>query len=352
MSGPCERRSSSHSAGPATKVSRQPRLPQRQIGPWGSTRTWPISPAMPRAPRKGRPSIDEAGADARGQAQVGHDVGAAADAEGRLAERADVGVVVEVDGQPEALLHLRRGVEPDPAGEDRLRVHEAALAVDRAGQAHARGEHAPALDARLLEQLGRPAWRRCRGRPRRRCRPRAPRRTRRGSSTRGRRRRRAGESWPKSRPTTAPAERSSATSTGGRPPCEAVAATPSVARSTTIPAAWRSATRLDTVERLRPVWRAMSARLIAPRVRSASMTRRRLRSRRDSSDPVRSGPTAATLSDRRGVCQEYGRRSGRSAAFRFRFRTNLPRRRRPPAPRRGPWRCRPDRCRVTRHRRP
>jgi hypothetical protein len=35
--------------------------------------------------------------------------------------------------------------------------------------------------------------------------------------------------------------------------CEAVAATPSVARSMTIPAAWRSATRLDTVERLRPV---------------------------------------------------------------------------------------------------
>ena len=33
----------------------------------------------------------------------------------------------------------------------------------------------------------------------------------------------------------------------------AVAATPSVARSMTIPVAWRSATRLDTVERLRPV---------------------------------------------------------------------------------------------------
>ena len=160
----------------------------------------------------------EAGADARRQAQVGHHVGAAADAEGRLAQRADVGVVVEVDGQPEALLHLRGRVEPDPAGQDRLRVHAAALAVDRAGQAHARGEDAAALDARLLDQLGRPAWRRCRGRPRRRCRPRAPRRTRPGSSRRGRRRRRAG-SRGRSRgpPRRRPSGRGRPAPAGGRP---------------------------------------------------------------------------------------------------------------------------------------
>ena len=38
-------------AGPEASVSRQPRLPQRQIGPVSSTATWPISPAMPPAPR-------------------------------------------------------------------------------------------------------------------------------------------------------------------------------------------------------------------------------------------------------------------------------------------------------------
>jgi hypothetical protein len=100
------------------------------------------------------PVEDEARADAGREAQVGHHVGPAAGPERRLAEGADVGVVVEVDRQPEPRLHLGGGVEADPAGQDRLRVHEPALAVDRARQAHAGGEHAAARDAGLLNQLG------------------------------------------------------------------------------------------------------------------------------------------------------------------------------------------------------
>ena len=40
---------------PETRVSRQPRSPQAQRAPPGSTMTWPISPASPRAPRWSRP---------------------------------------------------------------------------------------------------------------------------------------------------------------------------------------------------------------------------------------------------------------------------------------------------------
>ena len=35
----------------AVKVSRQPRLPQRQTGPDSSRVMWPISPAVPPGPR-------------------------------------------------------------------------------------------------------------------------------------------------------------------------------------------------------------------------------------------------------------------------------------------------------------
>ena len=139
-------------------------------------------------------------------------------------------------GSPRRSSISAAGSSADPAGQDRLRVHEAASRgrSGRAGPCPRRGRGR----ARRRPRRSAPtrASRRCRARPRRRCRPRAPRRTRRGSCRTGRRRRRAGESWPKSRPTTAPAERSRATSTGGRPPCEPVAATPSVARSMTIPA--------------------------------------------------------------------------------------------------------------------
>ena len=41
--------------GAATRVSRQPRLPQRQTWPSSPTWTWPISPAIPEVPRCSRP---------------------------------------------------------------------------------------------------------------------------------------------------------------------------------------------------------------------------------------------------------------------------------------------------------
>ena len=40
---------------PPAIISRQPRLPQRQIGPDSSTRTWPSSPAVPPLPRYSSP---------------------------------------------------------------------------------------------------------------------------------------------------------------------------------------------------------------------------------------------------------------------------------------------------------
>ena len=47
--------SSASRRGAETTVSRQPRLPQRQTWPSSPTWTWPISPAMPVAPRCSRP---------------------------------------------------------------------------------------------------------------------------------------------------------------------------------------------------------------------------------------------------------------------------------------------------------
>ena len=92
-------------------------------------------------------------------------------------------------------------------------------------------------------------------------------------------------SWPKSMPTTAPAERSSDSSVGGRPVAMLAGASGSE-YSTTRPLPCRSATRLETVERESPVTRAISARLAVPRSRRVSTTRRRFNSRSDSSDPV------------------------------------------------------------------
>ena len=46
---------SDSSAGPPAYVSRQPRLLQRQIGPFSSIVTWPIWPALPLTPRNRSP---------------------------------------------------------------------------------------------------------------------------------------------------------------------------------------------------------------------------------------------------------------------------------------------------------
>ena len=69
----------------------------------------------------------------------------------------------------------------------------------------------------------------------------------------------------------------------------------------------RSPTIDETVERERSVMRATSARLAAPRSRSASITRRRLPSRSDASEPLllelMNGRIHFTF---RPICQESG----------------------------------------------
>ena len=158
VSGPCERRSSSHRAGPATNVSRQPRLPQRQIGPCGIDQdVADLAGDAARAAERA-PADHQAGADAGRQPQVGHDLGPRAGAEGGLAERADVGVVVEVDRASAAASPISAaGSIPSSQGRIARELQEPGGAVDRRGQAHAGGEHAIAVDAGLVEQaLGEP----------------------------------------------------------------------------------------------------------------------------------------------------------------------------------------------------
>ena len=87
-------------------------------------------------------------------------------------------------------------------------------------------------------------------------------------------------------------------SAGGRPARRR--REPGSGRSTTSPSACRSATRLETVERLSPVRRAMSAREIWPSSRSARITRRRLRRRSDSSEPARPGGMESVPLERSG----------------------------------------------------
>src|SRR4051812_1133722 len=108
-------------------------------------------------------------------------------------------------------------------------------------------------------------------------------------------------------PTAAPALASNESRIGGRPPC-APWAEPGSGRSTTSPSACRSATRLETVERLRPVRRAISARLIWPSSRSARITRRRLRRRSDSSEPARPGGMESVSFERTGDVSSTARR--------------------------------------------
>ena len=164
-------------------VSRQPRLPQRQISPRSCATTWPISPATPRTPWYGLPAEDQPGADARREADVGEVVDAARRAEHALAERAGVGVVLELDRDAEPRLHLRRRADAVPAGEDPVGVELAAAPVDRRRQAHADAEHAILLDPGVARaRCGRArargrGSRSARGRPRRatsRRRPGAP----------------------------------------------------------------------------------------------------------------------------------------------------------------------------------
>src|SRR5215218_9055423 len=146
--------------------------------------------------------------------------------------------------------------------------------------------------------------------------------------------------WPKSTPSAAPAELSNESRIGGRPPCSPCAS-PCSARSTTRPSDWSSETRLETVERERPVRRAISARLILPCWRSALITRRRLSRRNDASEPSDRSLTVGILTRAAGFCQGLERTFTETPQTTFELRTNRLRRERR-RHRRG-RRCRADR---------
>ena len=134
-------------------VSRQPRLPQRQTMPSGSTSTCPSSPASPAAAAVQAAVEDQAGADPGGDLQVDQVAGVAAGAERGLGQRAEVRVVVDHHRDVEPAAHLGGGGHPDPAGQDRGRADRAVALVDRAGQAHAGADHGLAGDARVGQRL-------------------------------------------------------------------------------------------------------------------------------------------------------------------------------------------------------
>jgi len=74
---------------------------------------------------------DEAGADARGQADVDQIVDTAGGPERFLSERPEVRVVVERDRDPQTGLHLGGRADSVPAGEDPIGLEVAACLVDR-----------------------------------------------------------------------------------------------------------------------------------------------------------------------------------------------------------------------------
>ena len=218
-----------------------------------------------------------------------HDVDRVAGAEGGaerdLGERAEVGVVVEVDGQvAEAAAQLGRDREALPAGQDRRRADRAALVVDRPRERHADAEHAVCAEAGLGEQvvdeLGGAVERAL------------------GGVVDVLRAHRLGEHGAREVgdgdvdvvvaevDADHRAGRAVEREQRRRAALAMLAGASGSECSTTSPCACRSATRLETVERDRPVTRAICARLAVPRSRRVSTTRRRLSSRSDSSDPV------------------------------------------------------------------
>ena len=143
--------SSSAIAREDASVSRQPRLPQRQTGPPSASSVWPISPAVPPTPCCSRPPEIEPGADAGGDLDVGDLGPTLRRAPNQFGERAEVGVVLDLDRKPEPARGLRRGVDPDPARQDRGGLHRPGSAIDRRRQAHPDADHPVPIDARLVE---------------------------------------------------------------------------------------------------------------------------------------------------------------------------------------------------------
>ena len=163
---------------------------------------------------------------------------------------------------------------------------------------------------------------------------------RRARCARGRRPRRGcGRGRSRCRPPRPPSGRARAASAGARWPCWPGRRGRSARRSARAPGG--RTTRLETVERDRPVTRAISARLAVPRSRRVSTTRRRLSSRNDSSDPVLTPGRPSRIPE---AFVKSPHELVRSAAVRM-FRT----RRKPPA---APARARPPGRTGRRARRP
>ena len=226
-----------------------------------------------------------------------------------LGEGAEVGVVLDLDREAEALARLGGRVDPDPAGEDRgAPAPRRSLRSIGAGQAHARPDHAVAIDARLVEDLvdelggaSRPwsaEWSTSSSRQV------SARTVCERSETATRRWR-----WPKSIPSATPAERFErdhhrrAARRGPRRRAARRARRRGRRRA-------RSVTIVETVERERPVIRASSARLATPRSRRASITRLRLPSRREANEPLLL-LTAQSISHASRIVKALWKRTGK-----------------------------------------
>ena len=229
------------SAGPEARVSRQPRLPQRQIGPLRVHDEVSDLAGCAAVTAVGATLDDDAGADARGDRYVGREAGVAPGAEGHLGERAQVGVVVDVGGCPQPVLHLARprprptqpgstsdgwsapwswSIGPARAMPTPSRRSRSRSASSRTLSTSSRGEVEGALGVVVDVVGGRsPRRARCgsgRRRPRAPCRGRSRRRRRRRRMGRARAARPGGRAGPRRR--TGRRARRPGRGAGGRPP--------------------------------------------------------------------------------------------------------------------------------------
>ena len=244
-------------------------------------------PELARQPR-GAPveaaADQESGADARRDLHVDDVGGAARRAEARLGERAQVRVVLDCDRHAQALAQRRRRMDADPAGQDHGRSDDA---VRRSIGRAAPSPPPPAGSCRrrvrehLVGQLGRRVDRLARG-----CAdPDGVSRSARTSPDRSATATRTWQ-WPKSTASAAPARAASAMRMPGRPACGSRPGRGRVGRSARTPWSSSSPTTAEAVVRDSPVWRASAARLSGPSTLRASITARRLRSRRLGMSPA------------------------------------------------------------------
>ena len=107
-------RSSTRSTVPDASASRQPRPPQAQGRPSGSTTTWPMWPALPGCPVE-QSSVDHDASPDPGGHHHGQVVGRAPGrTQPALAEGQGLGVVVHGDRQPDTIGQALPEREPDP----------------------------------------------------------------------------------------------------------------------------------------------------------------------------------------------------------------------------------------------